>query len=89
MNGSGAYAHSSLASETSPPANIRNCTVSFDASCLLRGHFSNQGFSAAIDSQFGKVLDYQLYDRVGHLCSKWNEDRKESNPEDQCIWDSH
>ena len=69
---------------------LRNCTVSFDASWHRRGHFSNQGVAAAIDSELGKVLDYQLYDRVYYLCSKWNEERKTSNPEEFAeFWDNH
>ena len=90
MKGSAVHVHCSLPSEPSLPVHIRNCTVSFDASWHRRGHFSNEGFAAAIDSQFGKVLDYQLYDRVCYPCSKWNEDRKSSNPEEyQEYWDLH
>ena len=90
LKGSGENVHYSLPSETSLPAHIRNCTVSFDASWHRRGHFSNQGFAAAIDSQFGKVLDYQLYDRVCYPCSHWNEESKANNPEAYTeFWDTH
>ena len=90
MKGSGQNVHCSLQSDTSLPVHLRNCTVSFDASWHRRGHFSNQGFAAAIDSEFGKVLDYQLYDRVCYLCSSWNEERKASHPEEfGLFWDKH
>ena len=90
MKGSGMNVHYSLPPETSLPAQIRNCIVSFDASWHRRGHFSNQGFAAAIDSQFGKVLDYQLYDRVCYPCSHWNEERKANNPEAYTeFWATH
>ena len=62
----------------------------FQTSSHRRGHFSNQGFAAVIDSEFGKVLDYQLYDRVCFPCSSWTEERKTSNPEEYSkYWDSH
>ena len=90
MKASGDNVHRSLPSQTSLPAHIRNCTVSFDASWHRRGHFSNQGFAAAIDSDFGKVLDYQLYDRVCYPCSNWNEERKANNPEEYTeYWWKH
>ena len=40
------------------------CDVSFDATWHRRGHYSNQGFGAAIDIVSNKVLYYQLYQRV-------------------------
>ena len=64
--------------------------MSFDASWHRRGHFSNQGFAAAIDSEYGKVLDYQLYDRVCYPCSKWPDERKETHPDEyQEYWGNH
>ena len=82
--------HSSSRATDLLPENLRSCTVSFDASWHRRGHFSNQGFAAAIDSEHGKVLDYQLYDRVCYPCSKWPEERKENNPEDyEEYWSTH
>ena len=57
MKASGDNVHCSLPSETSLPAHIRNCAVSFDASWHRRGHFSIQGFAAEIDSELGIVLD--------------------------------
>ena len=36
------------------------CVVSFDATWHRRGHYSNQGFTAAIEVYSGKVLDYVL-----------------------------
>ena len=69
---------------------IRECTVSFDASWHRRGHFSNQGFAAAIDSETGKVLDYSLYDRICYPCSKWEEERKTLNPDEFAdFWEQH
>ena len=59
-----------------------NCTVSFDASWHRRGYYSNQGFAAVIDSEFGKVLDYVLYDRVCIKCSQWPNERKEKEPDE-------
>ena len=82
IKGSAEIVHSSLLPETSLPANVRYCTVSFDASWHRRGHLSNQGVASENDSECGKVLDYQLYDRVCYLCSNWNEERRTSNPEE-------
>ena len=82
--------HSSSPETSLLPENLRSCTVSFDASWHRRGHFSNQGFAAAIDSEYGKVLYHQLYDRVCYPCSKWPEERKENNPEDyEEFWSTH
>ena len=90
MEISGDNVHSSFHSNSLLPENLRSCTVSFDASWHRRGHFSNQGFAAVIDLEYGKVLDYQLYDRVCYPCSKWPEDRKENHPADyQEYWNSH
>ena len=69
---------------------IRGCTVSFDASWHRRGHFLNQSFAAAIDSETGKVLDYSLHDRVCYMCVKWDEERKMKNPDEFAdFWDQH
>ena len=82
--------HSSSPATSLPPENLRSCTVSFDALRHRRGHFSNQGFTAAIDSEYGKVLDYQLNDRVCYPCYKWPEERKENNPEYyEEFWSAH
>ena len=55
IKASGQIVHSVLPSEPSLPITLRNCTVSFDASWHRRGHFSNQGFAAVIESESGKV----------------------------------
>ena len=90
MKTSGINVHSSLPCDPSLPISLRNSTVSFDASWHRRGHFSNQGFAAVIDSEFGKVLDYQLYDRVCYPCSKWTDERKGNNPEEYSqYWETH
>ena len=90
MRISGESVHSAADTHSTLPDKMRNCTVSFDASWHRRGHFSNQGFAAAIDSEFGKVLDYQLYDRVCYPCSNWSQDRKEKYPEDyEVFWTAH
>ena len=69
---------------------LRDCPVSFDASWHRRGHYSNQGFSAAINTESGRVQDYALYDRVCFPCSKWPETRRSSNPEEfQDYWARH
>ena len=78
--GAQAYSHASIIEEST--SGLRECAVSFDASWHRRGHYSNQGFTAAIDSDFGKVLDYSLYDRVCFTCSKWPESRRCSCPEE-------
>ena len=86
--GEHAYSHASAVDES--PSGLRECAVSFDASWHQRGHYSNQGFAAAIDTDFGKVLDYSLYDRVCYSCSKWPESRRSSCPEEFAeYWDSH
>ena len=90
MNVSAEKVHASSPSTTLQPENLRSCTVSFDASWHRRGHFSNQGFAAVTDSEYGKVLDCQLYDRVCYSCCKWPEERKESHPEDyEEFWTTH
>ena len=69
----------------SEPANIDGvvrCDVSFDASWLRRGHYSNQGLGAAIDSISGKGLDYDLLQRVCGNCSLWPEEQKTAHPEE-------
>ena len=86
--GDHAYSHASAVDET--PSGLRECAVSFDASWHRRGHYSNQGFAAAIDTDFGKVLDYSLYERVCYSCSKWPESRQSSCPEEFAeYWDIH
>ena len=67
------------------PSNIQGasrCHVSFDTSWHRRGHYSNQGFGAVIDSNSGKVLDYNLLQRVCKKCLAWPEERKTSEPEE-------
>ena len=76
--------------ETSHIPNVRNCTVSFDATWHQRGYYPNQGFAAAIEVGSGKVLDYALYDRNCNKCIKWSEERKEKNPDEfSHYWGSH
>ena len=64
------------------------CHVSFDASWHRRGHYSNQGFGAAIDSESGKVLDYDLCQRVCRKCLAWTEERITNNPEEYSSFSS-
>ena len=69
----------------SPISNIPdcgNCSVSFHGSWHTRGHYSNQGFCAAIEIDTGLVLDYQLYERVRNKCIRWTEEKKAEQPED-------
>ena len=40
------------------------------------------GFAAAIETEFGKVLDYSFYDRVCFSCSRWPESRRTSYTEE-------
>ena len=58
------------------------CDVSFDASWHKRGHYSNQGFGAAIDAVSGKVLDYGIKQRVCKKCANWSEEKQASFPEE-------
>ena len=58
------------------------CDVSFDATWHRRGHYSNQGFGAAIDVVSNKVLDYILYQRVCRKCLKWPFERRAAHPEE-------
>ena len=86
--GDNAYLHASEVDDS--PSGLRECAVSFDASWHQRGHCSNQGFAAAIDTDFGKVLDYSLYDRVCYSCSKWPESRRSSCPDEfEEYWSAH
>ena len=73
------------------PSNIDGavrCNVSFDASWHRRGHYSNQGFGAVIDSVSGKVLDYDLLQRVCRKCLLWPEERRVSEPEEYASFSS-
>ena len=83
---SGEDVHSAAHTHSTLPEKTQNCTVCFDASWYRRRHFSNQGFAAAIDSEFGKVLDHQLYDRVCYPCSNWSQDRREGYPVDYRVF---
>ena len=86
--GEQAYSHASAVVDSN--SGLKECAVSFDASWHRRGHYSNQGFAAAIDTDFGKVLDYSLYDRVCFSCSKWPESRRTSVPEEyEDYWNAH
>ena len=82
-----------LVRDTADTSNIpdcKNCTVRYDCSWHQRGHYSNQGFAAAIEVYSGKVLDYVLYERVCSKCLKWTEERKKDNPDDYCeYWKKH
>ena len=71
-----------LDSEPSVIDGATRCHVSYDASWHRRGHYSNQGFGAAIDSHSGKVLDYGVMQRVCKKCSNWSDERKSSFPEE-------
>ena len=66
------------------------CDVSFDATWHRRGHYSNQGFGAAIDIVSNKVLDYMLYQRVCRKCLSWPIERRASQPEEYAaFWSQH
>ena len=55
-----------------------------------RGHYSNQGFAAAIEILSGKVLDYVLYERMCNKCIWWTEDLKNDKPEEYSeFWKKH
>ena len=90
MKLAGELAYSHAAAVENSPSRLRECAVSFDASWHRRGHYSNQGFGAAIDTDFGKVLDYSLFDRVCYSCSKWPESRCCDTPEEfEEYWSAH
>ena len=85
--GKKAYSEATLVNES--PSRIQECAVSFDSFWHRRGHYSNQGFAAAIDTSVSKVLDYSLYDRVCYSCGKWPESRRTSCSEEFVrYWDS-
>ena len=82
--------HSSEGAIESTITGVINCTVSFDSSWHRRGHYSNQGLAGVIEAYNGKVLDYVLYDRVCYQCSKWNQERKENEPDEYTsFWNTH
>ena len=84
-----AVRYSPTATPSSIPGVVR-CSVSFDATWHQRGHYSNQGFAAVIDSNSGKVIDYVLYDRVCYKCIKWPRERREREPEKyNLFWKEH
>ena len=62
------------------------CDVSFDATWHRRGHYSNQGFGAAIDIASNKVLDYMFYKRICRKCLCWPDERRFSQPEDYAAF---
>ena len=62
------------------------CDVSFDATWHKRGHYSNQGFGAAIDIVTNKVLDYMFYQRVCKKCLSWPQERRSNNPEEYAAF---
>ena len=88
---SSAASHVYSTSEPSKIDNNKKCgAVSFDASWHRRGHYSNQGFAAAIEILSGKVLDYVLYERMCNKCIQWTEDLKNHKPEDYSeYWKKH
>ena len=81
------------ASPSSKPSNIpdcRTCAVSFDATWHRRGHYSNQGFAAAIEIDSGKILDYILYERLCNKCHRWTDELKIDKPEEYNeFWAKH
>ena len=77
-------------SDDSKVPNCKNCAVSFDATWHRRGQYSNQGFASAIEIETGKVLDYELYERVCNKCLRWTSERKaESHDEYADFWSAH
>ena len=90
MKLAGEHASSNSSEVAGSSSGLRECAVSFDASWHRRGHYSNQGFGAAIETDSGKILDYSLYDRVCFSCSKWPETRRTSCPEEfEQYWLAH
>ena len=68
--------------EASVIVGATRCHVSYDASWHRRGHYSNQGFGAAIDSSSGKVLDYALLQRFCLKCAVWSVQRQNDFPDE-------
>ena len=62
------------------------CDVSFDATWHRRGHYSNQGFGAAIDVVTNKVLDYMFYQRICNKCLSWSEEQRSNHPEEYAAF---
>ena len=62
------------------------CDVSFDATWHRRGHYSNQGFGAAIDVVTNQVLDYMFYQRICNKCLSWPEERRSNHPEEYAAF---
>ena len=90
MKLAGEHAYSLSSEVTGSCSGLRECAVSFDASWHRRGHYSNQVFGAAIETDSGKILDYSLYDRVCFSCSNWPEARRTSCPEEfEQYWLTH
>ena len=75
------------------PSAVDNCiniAVSFDSSWKTRGFYSNIGFGSAISASSKRVLDYVLLNRICEKCNRWNDKRKQANPEAYQQWyDSH
>ena len=69
-------------SEPSVINGVTRCHVNYDASWHRRGHYSNQGFGAVIDSHSGKFLDYGVFQRVCKKCCNCSDERKVSFPEE-------
>ena len=70
--------------------NCINIAVSFDSSWKTRGFYSNLGFGSAISATRKKVLNYALLNRICEKCNRWNEKRKQENPEAYQRWyESH
>ena len=90
MNLAAAEARSRENTEQSNIPGAFRCEVSIDATWHRRGHYSNQGFGAAIDIVSNKVLDYKLYQRVCRKCLRWTPDRRASETEYfEAFWTVH
>ena len=71
------------------PSSVPKCiniAVSFDASWKTRGFYSNIGFGSAISATSKKVLDYVVLNRICEKCNRWNDQRKQENPEAYQQW---
>ena len=71
------------------PSSVPKCiniAISFDASWKTRGFYSNIGFGSAISATSKKVLDYVVLNRICEKCNRWNDQRKQENPEAYQQW---
>ena len=86
MNAAADLLHQKVDAVPSAVSNCINIAVSFDSSWKTRGFYSNIGFGSAISATSKRVLDYVLLNRICEKCNRWNDKRKQENPEAYQQW---